>query len=152
MARKKNQIEEVAEVAESTIVPEIPEEKAGAGRVAIACCLAHGLKFSDVPCGNGTKTVVFPGINNNLRGATSGVLALPGNALCVYLDKADWEAIKRMHGNEQAFTGVDGAMPCIYELRGTFKEEVRDGVISEMKTGLEGADPTKMKVAEESKN
>lgn len=150
MARKKkNQIEEIAEVAESTVLPEVPEEEAGDGRVAIACCLTHGLKFSDVPCGNGTKTIVFPGINSNLRGETSGVLALPGNALCVYLDKKDWEAIKRMHGQEQAFTGVNGGMPCIYELKGTFKEEVRDGVIAEMKTGLEGADPEKMNVTEE---
>ena len=49
--------------------------------VIIACTLAHGLKFDDVPNGNGgTKTIVFPGVNDSLRGKRHRLQLLPAES------------------------------------------------------------------------
>ena len=140
---------ETAEVVASTIEEEIKEPEAGAETIAIACCLPHGLKFDDVPTGNGsTKTVVFPGINSALKGKKSGILALPGNALCVTILKSDWEAILKVHGREIAFIGRNGAMPCIYPVKDKKGFKAAASEIAEMKSGLEPADPEEANVTE----
>lgn len=132
------------QVVGSTLEQEAAGKAEGSDTIAIACCLPHGLIFRDVPDGKGgMKTITLPGINQHLRGAAKGTLALPGNALCVVLSKADWEALKETHGREDAFVGVNGGMPCIYPV-GTlagFKDAQAGGEIAEMKTGLEAADP-----------
>ena len=86
-AKKKTATTEkitTAEVVDSTLDHETEQADGGAETIAIACSLPYGLKFTDVPCGNGsTKTVILPGVNAALRGKSTGVLALPGNAVCV---------------------------------------------------------------------
>lgn len=132
------------QVVGSTLDQEPTGKAESSDTIAIACCLPHGLIFRDVPDGKGgLKTITLPGINQHLKGASKGVLALPGNALCVVLSKTDWQALLASHGREEAFTGVNGAMPCIYPV-GTlagFKDAQAGGEIAEMKNGLEAADP-----------
>jgi hypothetical protein len=141
MARTKK-TSQTAEVIGSTLEDTTKTENDN-GMIAIACSLPFGLKFDDIPAGNGaTKTIVFPGVNSDLKGKTSGVLALPGNAICVNLPKSDWEAILAIHGKEVAFTGKNGRMPCIYPVgdkRG-FKSAASE--IAQMRHGLEPIDPS----------
>ena len=95
-----------------------------------------------MPCGNGaTKTVIFPGINSALKGKKSGILALPGNAICVTLLKKDWDAIVKMHGKEIAFIGRNGRMPCIYPVGDKKGFKAAASEIAEIKNGLEPIDP-----------
>ena len=132
------------QVVDSTFDQDDAAQKETADTIAIACCLPHGLVFRDIPDGKGgTKTIRLPGINQQLKGAAKGVLALPGNALCVTMARADWEALKETHGREDAFVGVNGGMPCIYPVgdRAGFKDAKASGEIAEMQTGLEAADP-----------
>lgn len=154
-ARKKNvaQVETestTAEVVDSTLEKE-PEEVSSdsSETIAIACSLPFGLKFDDVPAGNGsTKTIRFPGLNHALKGKRTGVLALPGNALCVTILKKDWEAIVRIHGKEIAFTGRNGRMPCLYPVgdKNGFKSAASE--IAEMRHGLEPVQPKDAGVVE----
>lgn len=153
MAAKTKTKEEVnvttAEVVDSTLDQEPEQVEESSETIAIACSLPFGLKFDDVPCGNGaTKTVIFPGINSGLKGKNTGVLALPGNAICVTLLKRDWEAIHKMHGNEIAFTGRNGKMPCIYPVgdKKGFKSAASE--IAEMRNGLEPINPESVGVKE----
>ena len=142
-ARKKT--DDQPKIIASTVEQAAPAASENADTIAIACCLPLGLVFRDIPNGKGgTTTIRLPGINSALRGASKGVLALPGNALCVVLSKADWEALVRTHGREAAFTGVNGSMPCIYPVKNMagFESAKNSGEIAEMSSGLEAADPT----------
>lgn len=138
---------EGVEVLTSTLEEEKKAVTVAGETIAIACCLPFALRFDDIPDGKGgTKSIRFPGINDNLRGMKSGVLAMPGNALCVQLPKSDWENLIAAHGKEIAFTGRNGSMPCIYPVKDVKGFKAAASEIAEMRTGLEAADPTKMGV------
>ncbi len=125
---------------------------AGADTVTIACSLAHGLKFSDVPSRGGVKTVTFPGVNDTLRGQSFGILADGGRAVLVTIARADWEAIKAMHGRERAFVGHNGLPPALLEMKGGKEEfKARQDEVSEMRHGLEPIDPAAVSVRETDK-
>lgn len=149
----KNQAQEKTvvepEVIASTLEDESEKIEASGETIAIACCLPFGLKFSDIPDGKGgTKTVVLPGVNKALRGKSDGILALPGNAVCVTLLKKDWDAILQIHGREMAFTGRDGGMPCVYPVGDVKGFKSAKSEIKEMKTGVEPIDPKAVGVKE----
>lgn len=149
---EEKQQAEAAQVVDSTLEREDAEKETGEEMIAIACALPFGLKFTDVPTGKGsTKTVTFPGLNSALKGKKGGILALPGNALCVTILKRDWDAIVKMHGKEIAFTGRNGRMPCLYPVgdKKGFKSAASE--IAEMRTGLEPVDPNAAGVQESKK-
>ena len=78
-------------------------------QVTVAVHLPHGIMFDDVPVkGGGTKTVIFPGINDG-----EGILLGVGQSVAVKIEKEDWENIIRMHGKERAFNSYNGMPPCI---------------------------------------
>lgn len=144
MARpKKNQVVETADVIGGTL-PENEPLQMGRGDVALAVSLPNGIVFNDIPkAGGGFKTIKFAGLNDSLRGQSSGILVDGGQALCVRLPLADWEALKSIHGKSELFTGVDGYPPVIREFADAqaFESAKRGGEFADVKTGLEGADP-----------
>lgn len=138
-----------AEVIDSTLENEPEQIEESSATIAIACSLPFGIKFDDIPCGNGsTKTIVFPGVNSRYKGKESGTLALPGNAVCVTLLKSDWEAILKIHGKEIAFTGRNGKMPCIYPVGDKKGFKSAQSEIKEMRHGLEPINPEALGVKE----
>lgn len=148
-AKKTKKTEVVAEVIDSTNEPEVEVQDESSETIAIACSLPFGLKFTDIPNGKGgTKTIILPGVNHALKGKASGILALPGNAVCVTLLKSDWEALVKIHGKEDAFIGRNGRIPCIYPVgnRKGFKSARSE--IAEMKHGLEPITPKSAEVKE----
>lgn len=146
--RKNIEIAETAQVVGSTM-EQAPQVEESGETIAIACSLPFGLRFTDIPNGKGgTKTVVLPGVNQALKGKKSGTLALPGNAICVTLPKADWEALVRIHGKEVAFTGRNGAMPCIWPVGDLKGFHAAESEIAEMKHGLEPINPEAVGVKE----
>lgn len=139
---------EEVQVVASTLENETESAVEG-GTIAIACCLPFGLRFDDIPDGKGgTKVVTLPGLNEGLRGKREGVLALPGNAVCVQLPKQDWEALLKTHGREVAFTGRDGRMPCVYPVGDVKGFKSARSEIAEMKHGLEPIAPDVVGVTE----
>lgn len=144
---KSKSVEELAVISDNAN-EEQKTVKEGADTVCIACALPLGLKFDDVPNGKGgTKTIVFPGLNQALRGEKGGVLLGAGHAVAVTLSRADWEAIKARHGREVAFVGVNGNPPCLVEMADVNEFNSRKTeVIADMKTGLEAADPKEVGV------
>lgn len=132
---------------------EITEEvRGGEETVTVASHLPFALKFDDVPSGNGTKTVIIPSVNDHLRGnPNGGILLGKGKAIAFTLPKKDWEAIKRMHGKEAAFTGVGGNLPCLIEMRDKEEFKARQDEIREMVSGLEPQDPNALQVEEAKK-
>lgn len=114
--------------------------------IAVAVCLATSLAF-DIDLGSTTKRVVFYGLNENLRGKATGVLALAGNALCQYILKSDWKAIKEQYGSMDVFTGINGNIPCIYEVGDLagFNSAKANNELKEMDHGLSPIDPNKEK-------
>ena len=146
--RKKVEVEQV-EVIGSTLEENKKVCESEGEMIAIACCLPFGLKFDDVPAKNGgTKVVTFPSINEGLRGKKTGVLALAGNAVCVRIPKADWDAIVAIHGREDAFIGRNGGMPCLYPVGDEKGFKSARSEIAEMKHGLEPVTPESAKVVE----
>ena len=120
-----------------------------AATVVLAVSLPHGLKFDDVPCSDGgTKTIVFPGLNDDLRSKREGILLGKGNAIAFKIDKADWENILKMHGKEAAFTGVNGGMPCIIEMKDKAEFNARRDEIAEVDHGLNPIQPESVNVKE----
>lgn len=108
--------------------------------IYIASSLPLGIKFDDVPNGNGgTKVVIIPGVNHALRG-TNGILLGPGNAVLVSVDKDDWEAIKRMHGREKMFTSVP---PLLREFKSESDFKAARDEIKDVVNGCEPVDPNK---------
>ncbi|ANU65063.1 hypothetical protein A4V04_00525 [Burkholderiales bacterium YL45] len=119
--------------------------------VVIACSLPHGLKFDDVPTANGgTKTVIFPGLNDHLKGAKEGILLGRGNSVAVVINKDDWLNILRMHGQERVFKGVNGSLPCLMEMKSEdeYKSRQSQGELEELDNGLHPVDPESVGVAE----
>lgn len=117
--------------------------------VLLAVCLPHGLIFDDVPCGNGnTKTIVFPGLNDSLRTKREGILIGAGNAIAFRIDRTDWENIQKMHGREAVFTGVNGGMPCIIEMKDKAEFNARRDEIAEVDHGLNPIQPESVNVKE----
>lgn len=106
--------------------------------VKLACHLMTAVKFDNIPDGNGsTKTIVIPGINDNLRGQTGGILLGQGNSIAVTLSAADWENMKRLYGNMSFFKSYNGLPPCIMEISGKDEFENSD----EVKAQVAGTEP-----------
>ena len=68
-------------VVASNIEEEKKSTNVGGDTVTVACHLPFGLKFDDVPDGDGTKTIIFPGINEHARGAEAGILLGVGKSV-----------------------------------------------------------------------
>lgn len=84
--------------------------------VYIACHLEGGVKFDGVPDGNGgTKTVTFPGINDDLRGKRTGILLSAGKSIAVKIPRTEWEWIKSHYGDSGLFKWNNGVPPCLLE-------------------------------------
>lgn len=146
-SKTKNKIISTAEIDADAKVAK--GGKSSNNIIYIASSLALGIKFDDVPNGNGgTKTVVIPGVNHALRG-TNGILLGPGNAVLVPIEKDDWEAIKKMHGREKMFVSVP---PLVREFKSesdfkAARDEIRDVV-----NGCEPIDPNKEQGIQPSKS
>ena len=108
-------------------------------KVTLACHLMTAVKFDKIPDGNGsTKTIVIPGINDNLRGNTAGGILLgKGNSIAVTLSASDWENMKRLYGNMSLFKSQNGLPPCIKEISGKDEFENSD----EVKAQVAGTEP-----------
>lgn len=148
MARNKNNTTPAADESPIQVEASSLEGNEETGKedsgdmISIAVSLPFGMIFDDIPNGRGgKKKIALPGMNDHLKGLRSGVLALPGNALCVRLPKADWEALKRLHGKEIAFTGRNGSVPCIFEVGDKAGFKAAQSEIAEITHGLEALDP-----------
>lgn len=108
-------------------------------KVTLSCHLMTAVKFDNIPDGNGsTKTIVIPGINDNLRGNTAGGILLgKGNSIAVTLSASDWENMKRLYGNMSLFKPQNGLPPCIMEISGKDEFENSD----EVKAQIAGTEP-----------
>lgn len=164
MARKANTAtaKQTVQTAQTVETPQVvstsfEEEKKvksnakSSDTVIIACSLPHGLMFDDVPTKNGgTKTVVFPGLNDHLKGKKEGILLGRGNSVAVKLDRVDWENIVRMHGGERAFKGFNGGLPCLLEMKteDEYNSKQDHGELEEMDNGLHPIVPETMSVKE----
>lgn len=140
-----------ADVVGSTLDTERAEEKTGSNVVTLAVCLRCGHKFTDVPNGQGgTKTVYLAGIDDTLRGKMTAILAPAGNCVFQTIAREDWEAIKRMHGRERMFLGMNGHAPCVFEVEGTASTAKKDykDEIATMATGFEPLDTAAEHVTE----
>ena len=127
------------------------EALSGANVVTLRVSLRHPHKFDDLPDGRGGfKEVVLPGLDDHLRGKSSGILTAEGNAVFFQLPREDWETIKKMHGQEQMFLPWHGNPPLVAEIEsvnaakaGAYKDE-----IEATDTGLAPQDPAKLNVTE----
>ena len=127
------------------------EALSGANVVTLRVSLRHPHKFDDLPDGRGGfKEVVLPGLDDHLRGKSSGILTAEGNAVFFQLPREDWETIKKMHGQEQMFLPWHGNPPLVAEIEsvnaaksGAYKDD-----IEATDTGLAPQDPAKLNVTE----
>ena len=136
-------------VVASNIEEEKKSTNVGGDTVTVACHLPFGLKFDDVPDGDGTKTIIFPGINEHARGAEAGILLGVGKSVAVILKRCDWEAIVRMHGKERAFNSYNGNPPCLMVIKDT--SAMQGDEVKAQKHGLEPIDPKAVNVVEKAK-
>ena len=131
------------------------EALSGANVVTLRVLLRHPHKFDDLPDGRGGfKEVVLPGLDDHLRGKSSGILTAEGNAVFFQLPREDWETIKKMHGQEQMFLPWHGNPPLVAEIEsvnaakaGAYKDD-----IEATDTGLAPQDPAKLNVTEAPKS
>lgn len=131
------------------------EALSGANVVTLRVSLRHPHKFDDLPDGRGGfKEVVLPGLDDHLRGKSSGILTAEGNAVFFQLPREDWETIKKMHGQEQMFLPWHGNPPLVAEIEsvnaakaGAYKDD-----IEATDTGLAPQDPAKLNVTEAPKS
>lgn len=153
MARTRRTVEKPAIVADNIEREEARAAVPTGETVTVACHLAHPLKFDDVPNGiGGTKTIIFPGINDSLVGRKSGILIGAGKAVAVTIAKKDWQAIKAMHGKEAVFVGVNGFPPCLIEMKDAAEFKARKNeIVSEMRHGLEAKTAESVGVKEATK-
>lgn len=107
-------------------------------KVVIACHLQTAVRFDNIPCNGGTKSIVLPGINDHLRGQTSGILLGVGQSVAVTLDAEDWENLKHLYGNMSLFKSFNGLPPCIMEMKGG-KDEFENS--DEVKAQINGNEP-----------
>lgn len=127
------------------------EALSGANVVTLRVSLRHPHKFDDLPDGRGgVKEVVLPGLDDHLRGKSSGILTAEGNAVFFQLPREDWECIKKKHGQEQMFLPWRGNPPLVAEIEsvsaaksGAYKDD-----IEATDTGLAPQDPAKLNVTE----
>lgn len=128
------------------VVTSTQEEKKRSSRrssannvVYIACALPISLKFDDVDDGHGGfKSVIFPSVNDHLRGKRHGILLDAGNSVLVSIAKEDWECIKRKHGTERIFISQP---PKLWEFKSEADYRAAKDETAEMKTGLEPVTP-----------
>lgn len=127
------------------------ETLSGANVVTLRVSLRHPHKFDDLPDGRGGfKEVVLPGLDDHLRGKSSGILTAEGNAVFFQLPREDWDCIKKKHGQEQMFLPWRGNPPLVAEIEsvnaaksGAYKDD-----IEATDTGLAPQDPAKLNVTE----
>ena len=142
-SNKKEKLQVVASTTDEVrAVPENTKDQ-----VTIACHLPHGIMFDDVPAKDGgVKTVVFPGINHNIK-AGEGILLGVGQSVAVKVNREDWDNIVRMHGRERAFNSYNGAPPCLMVIDDP-KSIHNNADVKAQKHGLEPVDPKTVQVAE----
>ena len=151
MTSKKVTATTKAHVVGATTDRSQAEALSGANVVTLRVSLRHPHKFDDLPDGRGGfKEVVLPGLDDHLRGKSSGILTAEGNAVFFQLPREDWETIKKMHGQEQMFLPWHGNPPLVAEIEsvnaakaGAYKDE-----IEATDTGLAPQDPAKLNVIE----
>ena len=136
---KKPEVVEQANVIAKTSADQNEKNlSSSSDTVTIACHLQTAIRFDNIPCASGVKSIVLPGINDNLRGLSGGVLLGRGESVAVTLDRADWENIKRLYGSMGQFKSYNGLPPCIMELNGG-KDEFDHS--DEVKAQLNGDEP-----------
>ena len=151
MTSKKVTATTKAHVVGATTDRSQAEALSGANVVTLRVSLRHPHKFDDLPDGRGGfKEVVLPGLDDHLRGKSSGILTAEGNAVFFQLPREDWEPIKKMHGQEQMFLPWHGNPPLVAEIEsvnaakaGAYKDD-----IEATDTGLAPQDPAKLNVTE----
>lgn len=146
MARKKKtEVEEVAtNVVGSTVEDrkENGENLQGASVVTLCVSLRNGHIFDDIPDGNGGfKKVHLAGLDDALRGKKGGVLADKGNAVYQTLPKADWDALKAIHGKERMFNSWNGFPPCVFEVKSVDEAKKSEEIQDQIKASQTGLDP-----------
>lgn len=131
---------ETAQVVGDNIVEENKLRKADGDTVIIACHLPLSHEIDDVPDGaNGTKTIVFPGLNSR-----DGILLGTGYAKAVQIKRADWEAIIAMHGHERMFNSYNGNPPCVMLIKSM--DALKGDEVQAMTHGVEPVDPKSVHV------
>ena len=136
----------------STAEEKPKDRNIGADVVTLRVSLRHGYRMDDIPDGNGTKIVCLPGLDDALRGERQGILTPDGNAIFFQLKRADWEAIKAIHGGERMFKSWKGLPPCVAEVDGDSAQKgAYDDEIAATKTGLDATDPADVQVTEAKK-
>lgn len=151
MTSKKVTATTKAHVVGATTDRSQAEALSGANVVTLRVSLRHPHKFDDLPDGRGGfKEVVLPGLDDHLRGKSSGILTAEGNAVFFQLPREDWETIKKMHGQEQMFLPWHGNPPLVAEIEsvnaakaGAYRDD-----IEATDTGLAPQDPSKLNVTE----
>lgn len=115
-------------------------------KVTLACHLMTAVKFDQIPDDNGgTKTIIIPGINDNLRGnSAGGILLGVGNSIAVTLSASDWENMKRLYGNMSFFKPQNGLPPCIMELKGGKDEFENSDAVKVQTAGTEPVEQDKI--------
>ena len=155
MTSKKVTATTKAHVVGATTDRSQAEALSGANVVTLRVSLRHPHKFDDLPDDRGGfKEVVLPGLDDHLRGKSSGILTAEGNAVFFQLPREDWETIKKMHGQEQMFLPWHGNPPLVAEIEsvnaaksGAYKDD-----IEATDTGLAPQDPAKLNVTEAPKS
>jgi hypothetical protein len=123
-----------------------PEEKelTGADVIYLRVSLRSPVRFDDIPDGKGgTKSVVLPGLDEDLRGKRDGILAPDGNAIFYQLPRKDWENLLAMYGDSRMFHSYKGFPACVAEV-GSISDARKgayDDEISETRTGYAPVDP-----------
>lgn len=123
---------------------------AGEGMISIACALPFALKFDDVDDGKGgLKTVIFPGVNDDLRGKKHGILLGSGNSVLVNIPKSDWDSIVAKHGKEKVFNTYP---PKLWPFNSEADYRAASDEVAEMRTGVEPVSPQSQGVEAADKN
>lgn len=136
--KKPEVVEQASVIAKTSADQNEKNLSSSSDTVTIACHLQTAIRFDNIPCSSGVKSIVLPGINDNLRGLSGGVLLGRGESVAVTLDRADWENIKRLYGSMGQFKSYNGLPPCIMEINGG-KDEFDHS--DEVKAQVNGDEP-----------